>query len=119
MRFFFVLLLMAAPLAAEPFPKSGTYEGSAEYNGRLRVVVDGREAAIFLKAANCVGFVEGHLARNPRGEVFLLSSGYKTDGCAVRLEVDGAFYMYLKPGPECTSLHGAACGFGGYVERVR
>jgi len=98
---------------------SGTYESKSRDESLLRVIVDGRHAGVTVKTRGCLGSVEGYLARNRKGELFLVSSSYEEDMCAIAIEPHGRFSFSMREGPECSDLHGFACSFNGFMERVR
>lgn len=110
----------ASPLLAETgYPMDGVYEGGASDIGKIRLIVDGRDAFVRILAKGCIGLVEGRLAKNNAGELFLVASDYETSQCAIAISTGNKFSMTLRQGPECSYHHGAACSFNGFVERVR
>jgi hypothetical protein len=94
----------------------GVYEGE---KGSLRVIVDGRDVGVTVKTPGCLGSVEGRLARNDAGQLFMVSSAYEEDSCAIAIQPHGKFSFSMRQGSECSYNHGAACSFNGFVERVR
>lgn len=111
-------VLTAAPASGE-YLLDGVYEGAARDLGSVRVVVDGRDAVIRILAQGCIGIVEGRLAKNNTGDLFLVASDYAVSQCAVAITPHGKFSFSLEQGLECTYHHGALCSFDGFVERVR
>lgn len=109
--------LWATPASSDGL-KDGTYEGGGENGSTLRVIVDGTDVAVNVSGVGCLGMVEGFLARNDQGDLFLVSSSYADDQCAVAILPQGQFSFAMRAGPECSIYHGAACGFDGYVQRV-
>jgi hypothetical protein len=97
----------------------GVYEGQGQEGGQVRMIVDGKDVGVSIKMKGCLGYVEGYFANNRKGDTFLLSSEYKEDGCAIAIGKHGKFAVSLRQGPECTQLHGAACSFNGWLDRVR
>jgi hypothetical protein len=95
---------------------SGVYEGEGS---SLRVVVDGRDVGVTVRVPGRLGSVEGSLARNDAGRLFIVSSAYKDDSCAIAVQPHGRFSFSMKQGPECSYNHGAGCSFDGLVERAR
>lgn len=110
--------LTATPASSE-YLLDGVYEGAARDLGAVRVVVDGRDAVIRILAQGCLGIVEGRLAKNKTGDLFLVASDYAVSQCALAITPHGKFSFSLEQGPECTYHHGAMCSFNGFVERVR
>ena len=109
-----------SPATAETeLPLDGVYEGGAADIGKIRLIVEGRDAFVRILAKGCIGMVEGHLAKHSSGELFLVASDYQTSKCAIGISPTGKFSMSLRQGPECSYHHGAACSFNGFVERVR
>jgi len=51
---------------------SGVYEGLGQDRGSLRVIVDGRDVGVTIKAVGCLGSVEGFLATNDAGDLFMV-----------------------------------------------
>lgn len=113
-----VALLGAGPASAEDL-RDGVYESKIQGGGVLRVIVDGRDVGVSVKTVGCLGNVEGTLARNKAGDLFMVSSNYAVDQCAISIAPSGKFGFSMRQGPECSYNHGAACDFNGFVERVR
>jgi hypothetical protein len=99
--------------------RDGVYESKLQGRGVLRVIVDGRDIGVSVKTVGCLGNVEGILARNKAGDLFLVSSNYAEDQCAIAITPSGKFAFSMRQGPECSYSHGASCDFNGFVERVR
>jgi hypothetical protein len=111
----FALIMNATPSWSQDI-SAGVYEGE---RGTLRVTVDGSDIGVTVKTPGCLGSVEGFLARNDAGQLFMVSSNYKTDSCAIAIQAHGKSSFSTRQGPECSYNHGAACSFDGFVERVR
>jgi hypothetical protein len=111
-----VAVLLNATAAWSQDLSSGVYEGE---KGSLRVIVDGRDVGVTVKIPGCLGSVDGYLARNDSGQLFIVSSAYKEDSCAIAIQPNGESSFSMRQGPECSYNHGAACSFNGSVERVR
>jgi hypothetical protein len=99
--------------------RNGVYESKIQGGGVLRVIVDGQDVGITVKTVGCLGSVEGSLAHNQAGDLFMVSSNYEKDSCAIAIAPSGKFSFSTRQGPGCSYHHGAACDFNGYVERVR
>lgn len=114
-----VVAAVSAGHASAQDLRDGVYEMKIEGGGVLRAIVDGRDVGVTVKTVGCLGSVEGTLAHNKAGDLFMVSSAYKDDGCAIAITPSGKFAFTMKQGPECSYNHGAACDFNGLVERVR
>jgi hypothetical protein len=110
-----MLMAYAVPVWSQDL-LSGVYEGE---RGSLKVIVDGNDVGVTVRKAGCLGSVEGFLARNGSGHLFIVSSSYQKDSCAIAIESFGKFSFSMTQGPECSYHHGASCSFNGFVERVQ
>ncbi len=95
--------------------QQGTYRGDTEYNTTVVVNIQGKRAWASIIANGCLGDVEGKLARNDAGQLYLVDDLYKESQCAIAIIPDSATSFQTEQGPECSYHHGAACDFNAYV----
>lgn len=90
---------------------SGTYGGE-----RLRVAVDGEDVGLKVVAVGCIGELNGRLARNESGEIFIMSNDEPR--CVLSVTPRDEVSFSIRQHQNCTHYHGAACSFEGNVRRT-
>ncbi len=110
-------IALIAPAAAHAQEiQNGNYRGDTEFNTTVVVNIKGKRADITILANGCLGYVEGKLARNDKGQLFLVDDLYNESQCAVALIPQSATSFLTQEGPECSYHHGFSCNFDALVQ---
>ncbi|QFU09859.1 hypothetical protein PARPLA_00578 [Rhodobacteraceae bacterium THAF1] len=94
----------------------GSYSGNGD-NASLSMFVQGQNANLILKGRGCLGEIQGRVDELSNGN-WTVSTAEFGQSCKVTMKQDGPLSYIVDQGPGCSSFHGAACGFSGYVRKT-
>ena len=99
----------AAPPVQEEGQSSASIIDGTYRNGGLSVVIKGELVGVTVSEPGCLGQFDAMM----REESDRIS--FVGEGCTIAVTKLGPFDFSMEQGPGCSSYHGAACGFSGYV----